>query len=186
MNNIKNEKEKAKEISNKQSRKKKEKERENKEQQIMEQIKQKVGFQGVEEWLLNGIIYFIDTFISNKINLRIYPFNEFPHLQILSNLKREFFVDTDIENILFAYSSRPNIKLEVFGLITSMPSLDQERFDLDKEYSFFGERITDEVSFEKGFRAIFDSMESFEKFVRFSRYPNITVYPIAIYRRIGD
>ena len=42
----------------------------------------------------------------------------------------------------------------------------------------------DQVGYERAFRAVFEGLEGMENLARFSRYPNVTVYPIAVYRRV--
>jgi len=42
------------------------------------------------------------------------------------------------------------------------------------------------AGFEQGFRGVFAGMEGLEAKVRFSRYPNVTVHPIAVYRSFGS
>jgi hypothetical protein len=48
------------------------------------------------------------------------------------------------------------------------------------------EEMTKEMSFEKAMRAMFDAMEGLEEFSKYSRYPNITVHPIAVFREINQ
>jgi hypothetical protein len=123
--------------------------------------------------------------MPNRTNLIIYPFGDYPQFHIIANLKRDCFVDTDLENILFAYGYRPNIKLAVFGLITSLPKEAEDIFDPMKEFTTVSESGQREnISFEKGIRGLFSGFEGIERMVRFSRFPNITVYPIAVYRNI--
>ncbi len=122
--------------------------------------------------------------MPNRINLRTYPFEQNSRFEILSNLKRECFVDSDLENVTFAYGTRPNVRLTVLGMITSIPSKDNGVFDpmANLEENSGG----DEDQFEVSFRRMFRAFEAFERFVRFSHYPNVTVYPIAIYQRLGN
>ena len=88
-------------------------------------------------------------------------------------------------NVIFAYGTRPNVHLTIFGLITSLPTSDNTGFNPWEE---FQNRLTSNGSDEDAFQAalgnVFSSMEGFEKFVRFARYPNVTIYPIAVYRSI--
>jgi hypothetical protein len=109
-------------------------------------------------------------------------------------------VDTDLGNLLVAYGTRPTVKLTVFGLVTSVPSESEEGFDPLSEYpeedadgSNLGGEVQDEdaetdeqraADYERVFRQMFRSMEGFELFSRPTRYPRITVFPIAIYRRV--
>jgi hypothetical protein len=135
-----------------------------------------------EKWILDGITHWIETFMRNRINCRIYPFEDCPSFQLLCNLKRECFVDEDLEHLLYGYSNRPNVPLAVFGLVTSLPRKDDPQFNPMKEFE--SESTVDAtLQFEKGFRDLFDGMEGIESFIRYSRYPNISVHPIAVFRQ---
>ena len=85
------------------------------------------------------------------------------------------------------------MKLTVFGLVTSVPGPSGLPFDPMAEYSEFTgddreeEEKTDEeraAGFEMVFRGMFGAMDGMEQFARPTRYPRITVFPIAIYRRV--
>lgn len=188
-NSIKKQKEEISLIKDVKKRKTAEKKILHHENKLKEMIRDLSGLTGVDEWLTDGIVDFIDTFMPGRINLRIYPFEEEPSFHILANLKRESFVDTDMENIIFAYGTRPNVKLTIFGLITSIPSLGELPFDPMLEFEENENEKTNEIDdmkgFEKGLRGLFIGFEGFEQMVRFSRYPNITIYPIAVYRNIS-
>jgi hypothetical protein len=135
----------------------------------------------IDEWLLNGMRLWINTFMPSRINFRIYPFANCPSFQVLCNLKRECFVDADLEHLLYGYGNRPNVPLAVFGLITSIPDESGPTFDPMKEFETNPE-LSERAAFEKGFRGVFAGMEGMEAFARYSRYPNVTVHPIAVYR----
>lgn len=135
----------------------------------------------VDQWLLDGIRLWINTFMPNRINFRIYPFPNCPSFQVMCNLKRDCFVDSDLEHLLYGYGNRPNVPLAVFGLVTSLPADSVPGFDPMKEFET-DVRLPERVAFEKAFRAIFGGMEGIEAIVRYSRYPNVTVHPIAVYR----
>ncbi|ADB15369.1 hypothetical protein Psta_0683 [Pirellula staleyi DSM 6068] len=138
---------------------------------------------GVEKWLLNGIKLWINTFMASRINFRVYPFPSCPSFQVLCNLKRDCFVDQDPEHLLYGYGNRPNVPLTVFGLLTSIPDLSTETaFDPMAEFQESADESAEQVAFERGFRAIFSAMDNLEAFMRYSRYPNVTVHPIAVYR----
>jgi hypothetical protein len=137
----------------------------------------------VESWILDGIQHWISTFMPNRINFRIYPFEICPSFQVLCNLKRECFVDQDLEHLLYGYGIRPNIILTVFGIITAIPAKSGETFDPMKEFEE-ADQTDPKITFEKAFRGVFGGMDAMESLVRYSRYPNITVHPIAVYRDI--
>ena len=136
---------------------------------------------GVDQWILDGIKLWISTFMPNRINFRVYPFPSCPSFQVLCNLKRDSFVDQDIEHLLYGYGTKPNLPLSIFGLITSIPLKSGSSFDPLSEFEGIT-NLSNEMVFEKAFRGMFGALEGLENFVKYSRYPNITVHPIAVFR----
>jgi hypothetical protein len=104
------------------------------------------------------------------------------YYRFLSNLKRECFVDSDLENVTLAYGTRPNVPLTVLGLVTSIPTPGNETFDPTAGVE--QDVHSEEGQLEAAFRGMFRAFEQFERFVRFSRYPRVTVYPIAAFQRL--
>lgn len=137
----------------------------------------------IQDWQIEGINTIIDTFMSKRLDLRIYPFEQNPNFNFVCNLKHDCFLDADLENILFSYGTRPNVLLTVFGLITSLPPADKTTFDptdtLTRIAAQRGETL--EVAFRQTGRIL----EGLDQLSRFSRYPNVTVYPIAVYQKLG-
>jgi len=141
---------------------------------------QRVGT--IDKWLQDGIIKWIEVFLKNRIIFRIYPFESSPSFQVLCNLKSECFIDQEVEHFFRSYGYKPNIKLSAFGLITSIPSKNEEEiFNPLQEFQNV-EILSDKMKFESAFRKVFQAMDNIEDFSKYSRYPNITIYPIAIYR----
>lgn len=139
----------------------------------------------LDETFIERIEIFLNTFTPNRLNFRLAPIDEYKDFQILSNLKNQYLVNGDFENIIYTYGSRPNIKLTVFGIITSCPSIIDERVDINNDYEGLERNeIPDEVAFEKAFRNVFASFENFEKFFFVPSYPKIAISPIAIYREV--
>lgn len=136
----------------------------------------------VDDWLVEGMGHFIDVFMPGYITLRVYPFEELPEFHVLANLRRDLFVDGNPDSFLFAYGSQPNLRLTVLGLMTSLPSRSGHPFDAMAEFE--GLSADDPRTFEKAFRTIFAALRPMEDLVRFSRYPNVTIHPIALYRTI--
>ncbi len=147
-------------------------------------IKNTVPKNFVEDWILKGLDNWITTFMPKRMNFRVYPFESCPSFQLICNLKRNCFIDQDLEHLLYAYSDLPNIKLSVLGLITSIPSKDESNFDPLQEFQ--NNEKTKAMNIEEAYRNVFNAMREFENLVRYSRYPNITIYPIAIYREFGN
>jgi len=135
----------------------------------------------IADWLKDGIEKWIEVFLKNRIIFRIYPFESCPSFQVFCNLKSKCFLDQEVEHFFCSYGFRPNIKLSAFGLITSIPSKNGISFDPLREFQN-KEILSDKMKFESAFRKIFQAMDNIEDFSRYSRYPNITIYPIAIYR----
>lgn len=139
----------------------------------------------LDETFIERVEIFLNTFSPSRLNFRLAPFDVFNDFQILANLKSEHLVNGNFENVIYTYGSRPNIKLSVFGIITSCPQKTDIRVDLNDEYLGCAEDdLQDEAKFEKAFRHVFATFENFEKFFFVPNYPKISVSPIAIYREV--
>jgi hypothetical protein len=139
----------------------------------------------LDETFVERVKTFLDTFTPNRLNFRLAPFDSFPEFQILSNLKSEYLVNGNFDNVIYTYGSRPNIKLTVFGIITSCPSEVDERVDLNDEFlAYEDDELSEAANFDKIFRNVFSSFEAFEKFFFVPSYPKIAVSPIGIYREV--
>jgi hypothetical protein len=139
----------------------------------------------LDEIFIERVETFLNTFSPDRLNFRLAPFDVFNDFQILANLKSEYLVNGDFENVIYTYGSRPNIKLSVFGIITSCPQKDDVRVDLNDAYlGYEDDELQDEAVFEKAFRNVFSSFEGFEKFFFVPTYPKISISPIAIYREV--
>jgi hypothetical protein len=139
----------------------------------------------LDETFVERVKTFLDTFSPNRLNFRLAPFDSFPEFQILANLKSQFLVNGDFENVIFTYGSRPNIKLSVFGVITSCPQEQDVRVNLNDEYLAYDEdELSEEAVYDKVFRNVFASFENFEKFFFVPSYPKIAISPIGIYREV--
>jgi hypothetical protein len=139
----------------------------------------------LDETFIERVKIFLDTFTPNRLNFRLLPFDIFPEFQILANLKSEYLVNGDFENLIYTYGSRPNIKLSVFGIISSCPQPRDNRIDHNDEFvGYNDEELTAEMTYNRAFRSVFSSFENFEKFFFVPIYPKIAVSPIAIYREV--
>ncbi|MGI8891924.1 MAG: DUF6414 family protein [Bacteroidia bacterium] len=144
------------------------------------------GAQLLDEAFITRLEVFLNTFSPNRLNFRLAPFDAFSEFQILANLKSEYLVNGDFNNVIYTYGSRPNIKLTLFGVITSCPQKEDIRVDLTDEYlAFSDEDLVEEERFEKAIRGVFSSFENFEKFFFVPRFPKIAVSPLAIYRQVN-
>lgn len=145
----------------------------------------KIG--NVESWITEGLITWVNVFLPNIFNVRLYPFPEIHDFHIMSNVKREFFLDQDIESLHFLYGSMPTIKISLLGVITSIPRDSDSTFDPLKEFDENELELegNEHRSVENAFRGVFRGFDGLEAMIRTCRYPRIMVQPIAIYRDIS-
>ena len=124
--------------------------------------------------------------MDDYVTIRMYPFHDISDFILIAKLKRASFSDEDLNNVLFAYGTRPNVKLTMFGLVTSLPDRD-DALDDPRTLSGSGEQgdATNQQKFERAFLGAFSGMRGLEQFAQISNYyPNVTLYPLAIYRAI--
>lgn len=151
----------------------------------------------LDDWLIQGLSLWLETFMKDRLHLMIVPFEDCPSVELLCNLKKDCFVDDNLSHILYGYGNRPNIKLSVFGLITSMPPEEENGFnifnqvsnevDMDDKAECVEEGEEDgsnKDKFEKAFRSMFPALEGIESFSTFHKYPRIILHPIAVFRDI--
>lgn len=154
--------------------------------QIDEVVDSAISIGDVDQWIIDGFQTWVDTFMPNAIYFHLYPFEEFGAFHLKANLKSGCFVDGDSKSVDFAYSSRPNVKLSVLGLVTSAPTKKGHPFDPMEEFS--GHKVEDPqddpIGFEAALRGLFRGFEGMKKFGTFERYPNVTIYPLAVFRDI--
>lgn len=152
---------------------------------LRERVEELSGLSGLDEWLVDGIRLFIDVFMKDRILLRVYPDEGSPGLQVLANLKRGCFVDGEVDTYLQSYGYRPNVQLTVLGLVTSLPREEGHVFDPMSEFEIREDNLTDQEVFERAFRRVFDGFDGMYDFVRYSRHPNLTIQPLAVYRSVS-
>lgn len=141
----------------------------------------------VEKWVTDGLKTWINVFLPDIFNVRLYPFQDMHTFHIMSNVKREFFLDQDIESLHFLYGSVPTIKISLLGVITSIPKNSDLTFDPLKEFdeNELNQEGNEHLSVENAFRGVFRGFDGLEAMIRTCRYPRIMVQPIAIYRSIS-
>ena len=135
------------------------------------------------DWQVNGIDSFINLIVPKRKMLVLQPFDDNSDLKLICNLKEDCFVDSDLDNLLFAYGSQPNVPLSIFGLATDIP--EQKTNPMEGGSAKTSETKGDAVQqLERAFETVFDGIKPIENFGRFAYYPRITVYPLAVYRII--
>jgi len=146
--------------------------------QISESVK---SVDSVEQWILDGMKTWIDTFLPNITNLRIYPPVDDPTIHVFGHLKPECFTDSDSNSFHFTYGSIPSEDISMVGIVTSVPPEDED--DFNPLVEFGDEELSANESIERAFRGIFRGFDGFENMVRTARYPRVLVYPILVYRK---
>ena len=156
------------------------------EKQLEETLDSATTLEGVDQWIIDGFEAWVDTFMPNAIYFHLYPFDDLNTFHIKANLKQECFVDSNVRAVDFAYGGRPNVRLTTLGLVTSVPGEGDHPFDPMAEFKEHKSEDDedDPVGFEAAMRGLFRGFEGIEKFGKFDRYPNITVYPLAVFRDI--
>ena len=142
--------------------------------------------QKIPDWQAEGIKDIIDVLMPSRNNLLIQPFDKPEQFKVISNLKQDCFVDSDSDNVLFHYGSQPNVKLTVFGLVTSIPTISNSETSPDSFAKTNPSQSTGDSikQFEQPFNEVFDLTTQIEKFGLFAYYPRVTVYPLAVYYTI--
>ncbi len=158
---------------------------ENQQQQIEEILLDKLVGK-VDEWIIEGFRTWVDVFLKDILNLRVYPFNNFPKFQVMSNLKRESFLEENTEVVHYLFGSKPTLKFTMLGVVTSVLREEEEPFNPMEE--FYSDNLDEEgneqQAFANGFRSVFRGFDGLEAMIRTCRYPRIMVQPVAVYRSI--
>lgn len=141
----------------------------------------KVGM--VEQWILDGMKTWIDTFLPGIVNLRIYPSTDRPDEHVFGHLKKDCFEDSDPASLHFTYGSFPTEELTMLGIITSVPAKEGEQFKPLTEFD--RDNLADYESVEHAFRGLFRGFDGLEQMIRTCRFPRILVYPLTVYRSVS-
>ena len=155
--------------------------------ETMEQfVSEATGLNGPDAKLLEMLRFIIKQFLEEVITIRILPFEGLPDFQVVANLKKDCFVDDNIDSLIRAYGRKPNVKLTIFGLVTSIPEKEEANlFSESSKPENFENPSSEAEVLESAFFSISEAVECVDKMLRFTRYPNVTVYPLAIYRSIN-
>jgi hypothetical protein len=138
----------------------------------------KVGV--VDQWVLDGMKTWIDTFLPNIVNIRVYPNVDRPDEHVFGHLKKQYFEDSDTGSFHFTYGSFPTEELTLIGIVTSVPEEAGEQFRPLSEFEK-GD-LADYESVESAFRGVFRGFDGLEQMIRTCRFPRVLVYPLTVYR----
>ncbi|MEJ2466475.1 MAG: hypothetical protein P8045_12355 [Candidatus Thiodiazotropha sp.] len=134
----------------------------------------------VPQWILDGMGTWIDAFLPNITNIRVYPFEDENDEHIFGHLDASNFTVADPTAFHFTYGSFPTEEFTMLGIITSVPSAEDEKFAPLQEFE--KEELEDYESVESAFRGMFRGFDGMEAMVRTCRYPRVLVHPILVYR----
>ena len=135
----------------------------------------------VPQWILDGMGIWIDAFLPNITNIRVYPFEDENDEHIFGHLDASNFTVSDPTAFHFTYGSFPTEEFTMLGVITSVPSDGGETFVPLQEFE--KEELEDYESVESAFRGMFRGFDGIEAMVRTCRYPRVLVHPILVYRQ---
>ena len=127
-----------------------------------------------------GLKTWIDTFLADTINLRIYPATATPDEQVMGPLKREHFTDGPLETLHFAHGPLPTEALTVLGIVTALPVPGTGAFDPLAEFE--AESLTHAQQLEKNSRQTLSHITALADHSRNCRYPRVMVQPLLVYR----
>ncbi|MDA9090677.1 hypothetical protein N9J84_01080 [Porticoccaceae bacterium] len=134
----------------------------------------------IPQWIFDGMGTWIDAFLPNITNIRVYPFEEENEEHIFGHLDATNFTVADPTAFHFTYGSFPTEEFTMLGIITSVPSVEDESFAPLQEFE--KEELEDYESVENAFRGMFRGFDGMEAMVRTCRYPRVLVHPILVYR----
>lgn len=139
------------------------------------------GVDIVPQWILDGMKTWIDAFLPNITNIRVYPFADEDDEHLFGHLDANNFSIDDPTAFHFTYGSFPTEEFTILGIVTSVPSDEEEKFKPLSEFE--KNELEDHESVENGFRGMFRGFDGMEAMVRTCRYPRVLVHPILVYRQ---
>jgi len=139
------------------------------------------GVDVVPQWILDGMKTWIDAFLPNIINIRVYPFSGEMDEHLFGHLDSSNFAIQDPTAFHFTYGSFPTEEFTIIGVVTSVPNEEGEEFKPLIEFE--KDELEDHESVESAFRGMFRGFDGMESMVRTCRYPRVLVHPILVYRQ---
>lgn len=136
----------------------------------------------VDQWILDGLKTWIETFLPGIINFRLYPSPSHPDEQFFGHLKREHFEDRDLSSFHFTYGSVPTEQISLIGIVTGIPPEFGDTFKPLAEFEREG--LADTESVERAFRGVFRGFDGMEQMIRTCRFPRVLVQPLVVYRSV--
>lgn len=135
----------------------------------------------VPDWILKGMTTWIDAFLPNITNIRLYTSTAHNDEHIFGHLDARNFSISEPTAFHFTYGSFPTEAFTLLGIVTSVPSNDEDEFSPLAE--FRKEALKDYESVENALRGLFPGFAGIEAMVRTCRYPRVLVHPVLVYRQ---
>ncbi|MDD3815574.1 MAG: hypothetical protein PHZ02_13125 [Desulfocapsaceae bacterium] len=135
----------------------------------------------VPQWILDGMKTWVDAFLPNITNIRVYPFTDQNDEHLFGHLEAKNFTIADPTAFHFTYGSFPTEEFTMLGIVTSVPAKDEELFKPLEEFE--KDELKDYEIVESAFRGLFRGFNGMEAMVRTCRYPRVLVHPILVYRQ---
>ena len=135
---------------------------------------------GAEQWVLDGLKSWIDNHLAGIINLRVYPSLQFADEQVFGNLKRECFVEQNLESMHYAQGAVLSFPITMVGLVTSVPTDEADPFNPLAEFD--REALSNPQTLEKGNREVFKNIDVLDRLTRACHFPRVMVQPLLVYR----
>ena len=136
----------------------------------------------IDQWVLDGLKNWIDTFLPGIVNLRIYPTADAPDEQVFGHLKREYFDGQDLNAFHFAHGAVPSLPITMVGIVTALPPDGQDAFNPMAEFAREG--LANAESMEHSMREVFQRFDTVDRLIRTCRFPRIGVQPLVVYRSV--
>jgi len=118
-------------------------------------------------------------FLPKITNIRVYPFEDEHDEHLFGHLEASNFTVSDPTAFHFTYGSFPTEEFTILGIITSVPSHEEDKFSPLQEFE--KDELEDYESVESGFRGMFRGFDGMEAMARTCRYPRVLVHPILVY-----
>lgn len=135
----------------------------------------------VPQWILDGMKTWIDAFLPNITNIRVYPSGGQHDEHVFGHLDAKNFTISDPTAFHFTYGSFPTEEFTMLGIITSVPTEKDDSFVPLAEFQ--KDTLADYERVESAFRGMFRGFDGIEAMVRTCRYPRVLVHPVLVYRQ---
>lgn len=147
--------------------------------------KASLGDGHVSQWLIDSVGKITSTLSPDRFNFRMFPLEVFDDFSINANLKKEYLINSNVDQLYYTYGTRPTMKITLLGVVSMVPMKEDKRVVPLEELFYDKEGDEDHYEgkeFNLAFRNLVRKFEFLDKMMLNVAYPSVTVAPIAIYR----